>query len=252
MHAFTLAWWTRATAPGMRTCLVLVVCYRFGDQMISGLIAPFLHDQAIGTETVALMKGAAGSATSLLGAVLGGWWLMQVTRRQALLYAGCAQALTFLLYGLVALGHGGMNLLWTATLLEGLLSTLATVALFAWMMDAADPDHASADYTLMASVGVMVIGVAGVMGAALADALGYAPVFALGAGLCVLGTWVMVRTKTAIRCMNESLPHGEITKKLAWPPSCRIGKWRKSREDAKQCHMRWGCAGQMHKVHKMQ
>jgi len=193
LHALTLAWWARATAPGMRTCLVLVVCYRFGDQMISGLIAPFLHDQAVGTETVALMKGGAGSATSLLGAILGGWWLMQVTRRQALLYAGCAQALTFLLYGVVAMGHGGINLLWTATLLEGLLSTLATVALFAWMMDAADPDHASADYTLMASVGVVVIGVAGVLGAAMADWLGYAPVFALGAGLCVLGTWIMVR-----------------------------------------------------------
>jgi MFS transporter, PAT family, beta-lactamase induction signal transducer AmpG len=193
MQALTLAWWSRANTPSMRTCLVLVVCYRFGDQMVSGLMGPFLHDQAVGTETVALMKGVAGSATSLLGAALGGWWLMQVSRRQALLYAGCAQALTFLLYAVAAMGHGGIQLLWAATLLEGLLSTLATVALFAWMMDVADPDHASADYTLMASVGVVVIGVAGVVGAALADWLGYAPVFAFAAGLCSLGAWVMVR-----------------------------------------------------------
>lgn len=187
-----LAWWQRAQQPGMRTALALVVCYRFGDQMVSSLITPFLADQVADKATVALLKGTVGSVTSLLGALLGGWWLMQVKRRTALLWAGWAQAASFLLYVVAALGVGGMPLLWTATVLEGLLGTLATVALFAWMMDVADPAHAGTDYTLMASMVVLVGSAAGLAGGLLGDAFGYVPPFVVGTLLCMLGTWGVV------------------------------------------------------------
>lgn len=192
LRDWLFAWWQRAQQPGMRTALVLIICYRFGDQMVSSLITPFLADQVADKATVALLKGTVGSATSLAGALLGGWWLMQVRRRTALLWAGWAQAASFLLYLVAALGHGGMPLLWVATVLEGLLGTLATVALFAWMMDAADPAHAGSDYTLMASMVVMVGSVAGLAGGLLGDAFGYALPFALGTLLSALGAWGVV------------------------------------------------------------
>ncbi len=185
-------WWQRANAPGMRTALWLIVCYRFGDQMVSSLLTPFLRDQVADTATVALMKGTVGSVASLIGALLGGWWVQQVPRRTALLWAGCSQVLAFALYLVLALGHGGMPLLWAATVLEGLLGTVATVALFAWMMDAADPEHAGTDYTLMASAVVLVGSLAGLLGGLLGDAWGYAAPFAVGALLCAWGTWAMV------------------------------------------------------------
>lgn len=185
-------WWLRANTPGMRTALWLIVCYRFGDQMVSSLLTPFLRDQVADTSTVALMKGTVGSVASLVGALLGGWWVQQVPRRTALLWAGGSQVLAFVLYLVLALGHGGMPLLWAATVLEGLLGTVATVALFAWMMDAADPEHAGTDYTLMASAVVLVGSVAGLVGGLMGDAWGYAAPFAVGALLCAWGTWAMV------------------------------------------------------------
>jgi PAT family beta-lactamase induction signal transducer AmpG len=98
---------------------------------------------------------------------------------------------------IAALGVGGVGLLWAATIAEGVLGTMATVALFALMMDASDPKHAGTDYTLLACVVLIVGMVANFCGAALADAFGYTTAFTTGAVLSLAGcltlVWVLDR-----------------------------------------------------------
>ena len=187
-----LGWWHRALAPGMLTFAALVFCFRFGDQMVSSLITPFVSDQGASKETIALMKGAVGSGASLLGALLGGALMVRVNRRTAMLSTGLGQAMTFALYIAAALGFGGMPLLWWATVAEGVVGTMATVALFALMMDASDPDHAGTDFTLLASVVVGVGSLGGVVGGLIGDAWGYAWAFGIGTVLSALGCVALV------------------------------------------------------------
>ena len=187
-----LGWWHRALAPGMLTFAALVFCFRFGDQMVSSLITPFVSDQGASKETIALMKGAVGSGASLLGALLGGALMVRVNRRTAMLSTGLGQALTFGLYMAAALGWGGMPLLWWATVAEGVVGTMATVALFALMMDASDPDHAGTDFTLLASVVVGVGSLGAIAGGVVGDAWGYVWAFGIGSVLSALGCIAMV------------------------------------------------------------
>jgi MFS family permease len=187
-----IGWLRRMLVPGMLGFAALIFCFRFGDAMVSTLLSPFLRDQHVSTETIALMKGTVGSSTSLLGALLGGWFTFRVGRRFALLAAGVGQAMTFIPYWLVALGVGGLPLLWGATIVEGVVSTMATVALFTLMMDASDPEHAGTDYTLLASVYVLVGSVGQLSAALIADRSGYPTMFAIGIALTVLGTLVLV------------------------------------------------------------
>jgi MFS family permease len=198
-----IAWLQRLLMPGMLGVIGLIFCYRFGDQMISTLLGPFLRDQGLSKETIAIMKGTVGSATSLLGAVLGGWLAFRTGRRTALLVSGVAQVGTFILYVTAAFGFGGVDLLWTATIAEGVISTMATVALFTLMMDASDPVHAGTDYTLFASVVVVVGSLANFCAAALADTFGYAPTFTIATVLALLGTlavvWVLDRHPISAR-----------------------------------------------------
>ena len=186
------AWLRRAQQPAMLTLAGLIFCYRFGDQMVTSLLGPFLTDAGLDLETIALMKGAVGSATSLVGAALGGAFVFAVGRRRALLVSGLAQAACFGLYIAAARGAGGAQLLWTATVLEGVIGTMATVALFTLMMDAADPEHAGTDYTLLASTVVLVGTLAGFVAAVVADAVGYAATFVLGTALAVGGCLFLV------------------------------------------------------------
>jgi MFS family permease len=181
------SWLKRALAPGMLAFAGVLVMYRFGDALLSSLLGPFLVDQNLSIETIALMKGTVGSATSLLGAALGAWLTWAAGRRRALLIASLAQAGSFVLYLIAALSPANRELLWVATITEGILGTMATVALFTLMMDASDPEHAGTDYSLLASVIVAINGIAGFAGAFLADATGYAVTFTVAVALTVAG-----------------------------------------------------------------
>lgn len=187
-------WMNRLMTPALLGVAALIFCYRFGDQMVSSLFGPFLKDYGLDKETIALMKGTVGSLTSLLGAFIGGWFTFIVGRRQALLVSGIVQAGCFLLYIAAAAGLGGVPLLWWATVLEGIISTMATVALFTLMMDASEPEHAGTDYTLLASVVVLVGSVGSFVAASIADAFTYTLAFSIGAALALIGCLTLVWT----------------------------------------------------------
>lgn len=188
-----LLWWHRAMRPGVLALAGLIFCFRFGDQMAAGLITPFLLDQGLSKADLAVLKGAVGSGTSLLGAAIGGWLMLRVGRRAALLGCGFMQAAVYGLYVAAAMGLGGVPLLWLATVAEGVIGTMATVALYSLMMDSADPAHPGTDYTLMGSVGVSLATVGGIAGGLVGDHLGYASAFASGAVVSVIGLIALVR-----------------------------------------------------------
>lgn len=192
-------WIVRLRVPGMLGFVVLVCFYKFGDSMASSLVGPFMRDQGLSKEMIALMKGTVGSLTSLAGAACGGWLAFQAGRRVTLLACGLLQTASLLLYVAAAAGAGGIGLLWAATVAEHLLGSMATVALFTLMMDASDPEHAGTDYTLLACAVVVAMGLASFAGATVADAAGYATSFGAGAVLSLLGCLALVHALDARR-----------------------------------------------------
>lgn len=188
-----IGWLRRLMQPGILRFAAIIFLFRYGDQMVATLLGPFLIDQGMNKEAIALMKGTVGSATSLIGAVIGGWLAFSAGRRTAVLASGVAQAASYTLYIVAAMGIGGVSLLWVATICEGVIGTMATVALFTLMMDASDPEHAGTDYTLFASLVVVMGPIGNLSGAFIADKLGYAPTFALGSILALAGTLIVVR-----------------------------------------------------------
>lgn len=192
LRRVSVQWLQRLMTPGVLVLIGLIFCYRLGDAMLSQLLIPFVIDQQLSLSEVGVLKGTVGSVMSLLGAALGGWFAFRAHRRTLLLMAGLAQAVSFIPYLVTAAGFGGRELLWIATAVEGLIGTVATVALFTLMMDGSDPEHAGTDYTLLASsvVGVNFLG--GLLGGLLGDAFGYVVVFAAAIALCVAGCLAVV------------------------------------------------------------
>jgi len=188
----SFGWLRRLLTRGILLLAALIFCYRFGDQLLTTLLVPFLTDRGLGLSGIALLKGGMGNAMSIVGAFLGGWLAFTTSRRRALLISGVGQVASFVLYVVAALGVGGVGLLWVATIAEGVLGTMATVALFALMMDASDPEHAGTDYTLLACVVIVVGMIANVCGGLLADALGYSIAFTTGAVLALVGCLTLV------------------------------------------------------------
>jgi len=190
-------WIPRLYQPGMRPFIALICFYKFGDSMLASLVGPYLRDYGLGKEEIALLKGTLGSVMGLAGAALGGWLAWRIGRRAALLGCGLLQTASLLPYLASALGWGGKELLWAGCIGEHLLGGMATVALFTLMMDAADPDHAGTDYTLLACAVVIAAGLANFCGALIADAWGYAPMMVasllLSAAGCLTLLWMLDR-----------------------------------------------------------
>lgn len=184
------AWWPRLRRPGIPLLIALICAYKFGDSMGAALIGPLMKDSGASLEQIALIKGLIGSLSALAGAALGGVMAFRYGRRFTLLFGGATQTLSLLLYGLCALGIGGVPLLVGANVAEHVFGGIATVALFTLMMDAAQPQHAGTDYTLLASAIVITQALASLSAGVVADAAGYAPMLwlstLLSGGGCVL------------------------------------------------------------------
>lgn len=192
-----LGWHARLRQPGLWTFIALICAYKLGDAMASSLAGPFMHDAQLRKEEIALVKGTIGSLMGLAGAALGGWMAWRLGRRAALIAGGVLQTLSLLLYPACAFEPDHRALLYTASTLEHLFGGMATVALFSLMMDAADPDHAGTDYTLLACAVVFATGLSGVFAGLVGDALGYGAAFGLSFVLSALGCAVLVWTLDA-------------------------------------------------------
>lgn len=184
---------SRLRQPGMPALLGLICLYKFGDTMGAAPIGPFMHDIGISKADIALIKGALGSTSSLLGAAAGAWLTWKIGRRTALLAGGLLQTGALVLYALFAAGYGGTALLYTACIAEHILGGIATVALFTLMMDACDPEHAGTDYSLLACTVVLCQGVASFAGAAVADSFGYVTLFATAVLVSAAGCLALIR-----------------------------------------------------------
>lgn len=192
LRQLATGWTLRLRQPGVVAFIALICFYKFGDSMLSSLVGPFMKDYGLSKEEIAVLKGTLGSVMGLAGAALGGWLAWRIGRRSALLACGLLQTLALLPYLACALGWGGKEWLWAGCIGEHLLGGMATVALFTLMMDAADPDHAGTDYTLLACAIVIGTGLANFVGALIADAFGYAPMMLTSLVLSAAGCLTLI------------------------------------------------------------
>lgn len=177
---------------GMLPWLAVLVLYKFGDYLAGGMVKPWMVDQKMTLEQIAVLMGTGGFTAGLFGALAGGLATRSMGRFRALIVFGTLQSLCMFSYGLLAQWQhtgGGLVLLCLA---EHFIGGMATVALFTTMMDACRRESGATDYTVQASVVVFATLLASAMGGALADQLGYSLHFHLGGLVSMLGVAAVV------------------------------------------------------------
>ncbi|WP_395839618.1 MFS transporter [Cystobacter fuscus] len=185
----SLLYWVRR--PGAGTWFTLLVLFKAGESLATGMLRTFLVDAGLGLSQVGWMLGFVGFTTGLLGALVGGALVHRLGQRRALLVFGTLQAGAVLLYALAARGGAGLVVLTLVCGVEHLTSGMATAALFTGMMGLCRAEHAASDYTVQASLVVLATGGAAAVSGFSAQALGYAWHFTLAAALCAVAVaWV--------------------------------------------------------------
>jgi MFS family permease len=174
--------------PNFIPWLLLIAFYKFGDAMGSHILRPYFSDLGLTLAQVGSLLGTIGFAGGLIGALVGGFSVNFLGRRNALLLLGLIQAVTVSCYAMIPLGivEPLIALPWL-TGGEFFTGGMATAALFTVMMDVCDPETGSTDYTIQACAVVLATGSAAAVGGALADTWGFTANFLTSGAASAVG-----------------------------------------------------------------
>ena len=181
-----------AARPGLGWWLLTVATFKVGDSLSSRMIGPLLKDQGMPIGEIGSLTTAAALA-GLAGALVGGLSLLKLGHRNAMLLYGTLQAVGLAAYLPVTAGGTAPGLVVLIACGEQFADGLSTVALFTLMMDACRPHSPGVDYTLQASLLVIVTGIASLSSGFVAAATGYGFVFGGGAVLTLLALLPVMR-----------------------------------------------------------
>jgi MFS family permease len=166
---------------------LFVVAYKFGDGMAAGMVRPMLVDQGLSMGDIGTINGGVGFTAALVGTAAGGLIASLLSRASALAVGVTFQAVGAIIYVLIFEGFDSHTAIAAIVATENLMGAVATVVLFTCMMDLARPAHGGADYTVLASLVVMVQGAGSVPSGFSAANFGYAIHHYLAAGLALAG-----------------------------------------------------------------
>lgn len=187
----TLASYVRT--PGAGRILLLLVVYKFGDALASGMLRPLLVDQKLSMGEIGMIVGFVGFGAGLAGAFIGGFIADRLTRRQAITFGAAIQAVGGAFYIPLTLEVPTTYTAMWLVGIEHLTGGIATVILFTCMMDWCRPRHTGADYTVLASTVVLATGAGSTLSGFSASTLGYTGHFVFAVALAIAGGIVAVR-----------------------------------------------------------
>lgn len=185
------------TLPGMGLWLLVLLSFKLGDALGSPMIKPMLVDQgwsAAGLGQLTLISSLVGIG----GALAGGGLYARFGVLRALLFGGLLQAAGIAGMALLV-GHAEVGPVYAVALFEQFADGLSTVVLFAAMMRQCRPEHEGADFTLQASVQLLLGGIVGAFSGVLANLLGYPGLFLLAGGLGVVALGMVLAAGEPLR-----------------------------------------------------
>jgi len=162
--------------PGMGLWLAVLLSFKLGDALGSPMIKPMLVDEGWSNAELGQLT-LISSLVGIGGALLGGLLYARLGALRTLLLGGLLQAAGIAAMALLVGQGAQVGLVYGVSLFEQGADGLSTVALFAAMMRQCRAEHEGADFTLQASVQLLLAGLVGAGSGWLAQQLGFAALF---------------------------------------------------------------------------
>jgi MFS transporter, PAT family, beta-lactamase induction signal transducer AmpG len=185
--------------------LALIILYKLGDAFAGALSTTFLiRGVGFSATEVGSMNKVLGLIATIVGALMGGLWLVKQPIYKALLWFGIAQAVSNFAYWVLAVSPKSYWLMGTAIGIENICGGMGTAAFVAFMMALTQKEFSAAQFALLsalAAVGRTYVGP--VSGVLVAD-YGWPTFFIITVFTALPGLALLVWLKPTI--MNLSLP----------------------------------------------
>lgn len=156
-----------------------LVLYKFGDNLASALVSPFLLDTGFDKWDVGIIFFWIGFAGTILGSIAGGAVTTGLGLGHSLWLFGFLQALSNVGYILVAQVGVNRPLMWAAMLIESATTGMGTGAFAVLLLRLTQKKFSATQYALLSSIFALGRTASGPLAGVLSDTLGWAVFFTL-------------------------------------------------------------------------
>jgi PAT family beta-lactamase induction signal transducer AmpG len=213
-----LAWWSprvaleaterrHAVLPVLRwlvrwpmlPVVAFILLFKIGDSTLGRMVKPFWVDRGYSLAEIGLISVSLGTALTIVGALVGGWFVNRQGVFRGLLWLGVAQLVSNLGYVVVASFDLPRESIYAASIIESFTQGLGTAAFLSFLMNLCDKEHAATQYAILSALFALTRDVAGAFTGIGVEALGYAVYFALTTALALPGLALLPFIRSHVR-----------------------------------------------------
>ncbi|HEY9764337.1 MAG TPA: AmpG family muropeptide MFS transporter [Trichocoleus sp.] len=132
--------------------LVFIVLYKLGDALVNNMVTPFLLDIQFTQTDIGAIRGGMGLLATIVGTLAGGALLSQIGINRSLWIFGGLQAISNLVYFLLAQVGQNYPLMVLSINIENFCAGLGTAAFVAFLMSLCNPRFSATQYALLSSL----------------------------------------------------------------------------------------------------
>ena len=133
----------------------VVLLFKIGDAFAMKLFTPFMLDTGFTKTEIALIVKAVFTASAVAGSVLGGILMVRLGLLRSMLIFGAAQAVSNLLYCLLAYVGKSYTIMIAAVAIEHVAGAMGNVALVALIMALCDLRFSAFQYAMLSSIALL-------------------------------------------------------------------------------------------------
>lgn len=145
--------------PRIGIILAFIVLYKLGDEVLFSMVSPFLlREIGISTEQYAWIAGIVGAAGTIVGAMVGGWWIHRVGLRKALWPLSILMNVTIWLYVWLAMTKpdptttSGELIVCVVHGIEQIAAGLGSAALLVFLLSTCSPKFRATHYAIGSAI----------------------------------------------------------------------------------------------------
>jgi PAT family beta-lactamase induction signal transducer AmpG len=191
--------------PGALGLLALIMLYKFGDALAGTLTTAFLiRGAGFSLTDVGLVNKWLGFASLVLGGLLGGALLVQMSLVRALLLFGALQAVSNLSFAVLAWAGKSYPLLVFTVAFENLASGMGTAAFVAFAMALCNHRFSATQYALLSALASLGRVLFGPTTGELVARMGWAEFFVLTFFAALPGLWLVWLRREEITAIERA------------------------------------------------
>lgn len=203
--------------PGITYLLCFVFCYKLGEAFTtttSGIVMPFLI-QGLGfsLETIGYVNKILGVASILLGGITAGLLLIRYPLYRSLLFFGLLQALTNVLFVVLAMVGKNVILLSVAVFFDNFAAGMGSTALVALFMRLVNKQFTGTQFSILVALSTIPRIISGPVAASIQMAIGWVGLYQLSIlfALAFIPFLILIKDQTLEnRQEPEDIKSGEL------------------------------------------